>query len=55
VIGDDGVAFSPISPSPLHALLAVLAGAALGAAVYGVSFLLQRQMMTQVQALIPKT
>jgi hypothetical protein len=55
VIGDDGVAFAPISPSPLHALLAVLAGAALGAAVYGVSFLLQRQMMTQVQALIPKT
>jgi hypothetical protein len=55
IIGDDGVAFAPISPSPLHALLAVLAGAALGAAVYGVSFLLQRQMMTQVQALIPKT
>src|ERR1700674_3658509 len=55
VIGDDGVAFAPISPSPLHAVLAVLAGAALGAAVYGVSFLLQRQMMTQVQALIPKT
>jgi len=55
VIGDDGVALAPISPSPLHAVLAVLAGAALGAAVYGVSFLLQRQMMTQVQALIPKT
>jgi hypothetical protein len=55
LIGDDGVAVAPISPSPLHALLAVLAGAALGAAVYGVSFLLQRQMMTQVQALIPKT
>ncbi len=55
VIGDDGVAFAPISPSALHALLAVLAGAALGGAVYGASFLLQRQMMTQVQALIPKT
>jgi hypothetical protein len=55
VLGDDGVAFAPISPSALHALLAVLAGAALGGAVYGASFLLQRQMMTQVQALIPKT
>jgi hypothetical protein len=55
VIGDDAVALSPISPSPLHALLAVLAGAALGGLVYGVSFLLQRQMMTQVQALVPKT
>jgi hypothetical protein len=33
----------------------VLAGAALGAAVYGVSYLLQRRMMTEVQALVPKT
>jgi hypothetical protein len=55
VIGDDAVAFAPISPSAVHALLAVLAGAALGGAVYGVSFLLQRRMMTEVQALAPKT
>ena len=55
VIGDDAVALSPISPSPLHAALAVLAGAALAGAVYGISFLLQRRMMTQVQALVPKT
>jgi hypothetical protein len=55
VIGDDAVALAPISPSLLHATLAVLAGAALAAAVYGVSFLLQRQMMAQVQALAPKT
>ena len=55
VIGDDSVAFAPISPSLLHATLAVLAGTALAAAVYGASFLLQRQMMTQVQALVPKT
>jgi hypothetical protein len=55
VIGDDAVALSPLSPSPLHALVAVLAGTALGGAVYGVSFLLQRQMMTEVQALVPKT
>ena len=55
VIGDDVVALSPINPSLLHAALAVVAGTALGAAVYGVSFLLQRRMMTEVQALVPKT
>src|ERR1700687_623841 len=55
VIGDDTVALSPINPPLLHAALAVLAGTALGAAVYGVSFFLQRRMMTEVQALVPKT
>jgi hypothetical protein len=55
VIGDDAVALSPISPSALHAALAILAGAALAGAVYGISFLLQRRMMTEVQALVPKT
>jgi hypothetical protein len=55
VIGDDGVALAPLDPSWLHALLAVLAGAALAGAVYGVSFLMQRRMMTEVQALAPKT
>jgi hypothetical protein len=55
VLGDDTVALTPISPAPLHAVLAVLAGAALAGLVYGVSFLLQRRMMTQVQALVPKS
>ena len=55
VIGDDAVALSPIWPSPLHAALAVVAGAAIAGAVYGVSFLLQRRMMTEVQALVPRT
>jgi hypothetical protein len=54
VLGDDAVALAPISPAPLHALLAVLGGAALAGAVYGGSFLLQRRMMAQVQALVPK-
>jgi hypothetical protein len=54
IVGDDAVALSPISPSALHAGLAVLAGAALAGAVYGVSYLLQRRMMTEVQALVPK-
>jgi len=55
VIGDDAVALSPI-PNPLvHASLAILVGAALAGAVYGVSFLLQRRLMKEVQALVPKT
>lgn len=55
VVGDDAVALAPISPSSLHALLAVLVGTALAAAVYGVSFLLQRRMMEEVQSLVPRT
>src|SRR5437899_12758089 len=55
VIGDDAVALAPISPPALHAGLAVLAGAVLAAAVYGVSYLLQRRMMDEVQALVPRT
>ncbi|HSP08354.1 MAG TPA: hypothetical protein VLU92_02015 [Candidatus Dormibacteraeota bacterium] len=55
VIGDDAVALAPIEPSLLHATVAVLVGAALAGAVYGASFLLQRRMMTEVQALMPKT
>jgi hypothetical protein len=33
----------------------VLTGTVLGAAVYGVSYLLQRRMMEEVQALVPRT
>lgn len=55
VVGDDAVALAPINPSPVHALLAVLTGAILAGAVYGVSFLLQRRMMNEVQALMPRT
>jgi hypothetical protein len=54
VLGDDGVALSPISPPAVHALLAVLAGVVLAGAVYGVSILLQRRMMAEVQKLVPK-
>lgn len=55
LIGDEAVALSPISPSALHALLAVVAGAALAAGVYGLSYLFQRRWMAEVQALVPKT
>ncbi len=54
VIGDEAVALSPISPSAFHAGIAVLVGAVLAGAVYGVSYLLQRRWMEQVQALVPK-
>ena len=55
IVGDDAVALAPIEPPALHAGLAVVVGAALAAAVYGASFLIQRRMMEEVQALIPKT
>jgi hypothetical protein len=54
VIGDDAVALSPIPDPPIHAALAFVVGAALAGAVYGVSFVLQRRMMTEAQALVPK-
>src|SRR5207237_6712429 len=55
VIGDDGVALSPIANPALHAAVAVLVGAALGGAVYGASYLLQQRLTGEVQALAPRT
>jgi hypothetical protein len=55
IVGDDAVALSPISPHWLHAVLAAAVGAAVAAGTYGVSYLLQRRMMNEVQALVPKT
>src|SRR5229473_2835257 len=54
IVGDDAVALSPIPNQPLHAALAVVAGIALAAAVYGVSTFLQRRLMKEVQAQLPK-
>lgn len=54
LIGDDAVALSPIPNQALHATLAIVVGAILGAAVFGVSTLLQRRMMEEVQALVPR-
>ena len=53
IVGDDAVAASPIQPTLVHAILAVLVGALLGAGVYGLSILFQRRMYNQVQALMP--
>jgi hypothetical protein len=55
IIGDDAVALSPIPNQPLHAVLAAVAGALLGAAIYGVSFLLQRRLTGEVQAMVPRS
>ena len=55
IIGDDGVAAAPLRPDPLHAALAIVVGAALGGAVYGASFLLQRRMYSEVQGLMPSS
>jgi hypothetical protein len=55
IIGDDGIALSPIMNPALHAGLAFLVGAALGAAVYGVSYLVQQRLTNEVQALAPRT
>jgi hypothetical protein len=54
ILGDDGVALSPIPNPAVHAALAIVVGAALAAAVYGVSTFLQRRLMKEVQAQLPK-
>jgi len=54
IIGDDGVALSPIPNQTVHTALAFVAGLALAAAVYGVSTFLQRRYMKEVQAQLPK-
>ena len=55
VIGDDAVALVPIPNQAVHAALALVVGVALGAGVYGVSFLLQRRMMGEFQSQVPRT
>jgi uncharacterized membrane protein len=53
IIGTDVVAFLPIHPDLVHALLALVVGAALAGAVYGVSYLFQRRLYHDVQSLMP--
>jgi hypothetical protein len=53
ILGADLVAFLPIHPDLLHAALALLVGAALAAAVYGLSLLLQRRLQRDVEAMMP--
>ncbi|MDQ6773044.1 MAG: hypothetical protein M3024_08655 [Candidatus Dormibacteraeota bacterium] len=55
VIGVNVVAFLPILRSAdwLHALVALLAGAALAGAAYGITFFIQRRLYREVQTLMP--
>jgi hypothetical protein len=53
ILGTDVVAFLPIHPDLLHAGIALLVGAALAAAVYGLSLLVQRRIYRQVETLMP--
>jgi hypothetical protein len=55
IAGTDIIAVVPIFSNAdlVHALLAILVGALLAAAVYGISFLVQRRMYAEVQKLMP--
>jgi hypothetical protein len=53
ILGADGVAALPIRPDLLHAILTIIVGALLAAAVYGVSFLAQRRLYQDAQKLLP--
>ncbi len=53
IVGDDAVAAVPLRPDLLHATLAVVIAAALGAGVFFASMWLQRRLYSEVQGLIP--
>jgi hypothetical protein len=53
VLGDDVTAFIPLTPDVLHAVAAAVVGVALGGAVFGASYLYQKRLMAEAQALVP--
>jgi hypothetical protein len=53
VLGDDVTAFLPLTPDALHAIAAAVVGVALGAGVFGISYLYQKRLTEQAQALVP--
>ena len=53
ILGDDVTAFLPFQPEALHAVLALAVGAVLAGGVFGVSFLYQRRLVAEAQALVP--
>jgi hypothetical protein len=53
IVGTIVVALLPISNWLLHSLLTLLAGAALAAGMYGLTYLVQRRLYAEVQALMP--
>jgi hypothetical protein len=53
VLGDDVTAFIPMTPDALHAVVAAVVGVALGGAVFGASYLYQKRLMAEAQAMVP--
>jgi hypothetical protein len=53
IVGVNAVALLPLYPDWAHALLAFGTGAVLAGAVFGASHLLQRRLISEVQALMP--
>jgi hypothetical protein len=53
ILGDDVTAFIPLYPEPLHAAAAAVIGIALGAGVFGLSYLYQKRLTAEAQALVP--
>jgi hypothetical protein len=53
ILGVDVVALVPIQPELVHALLAVVVGAALAGAVFLLSQLVQRRLAAEAQAMVP--
>lgn len=53
IVGTLVIAVLPIGNWLLHAILTLLVGAALAAAIYGLSVLVQRRLYAEVQALLP--
>jgi len=53
ILGDDVTAFLPLTPEPLHAAAAAIVGVGLGAGVFGLSYLYQKRLTAEAQALVP--
>ena len=53
IVGTMVIALLPISNWLLHAILTLLVGAALAAGMYGLTYLVQRRLYAEVQALMP--
>lgn len=53
LLGDEVTAFIPFTPDWAHAIAAAVVALALGGATFGVSYLYQKRLMAEAQALVP--